>query len=110
MVKNAKLGGVAKRMRDSSPGQTEDMLPRLVDLVDAPPALDSVRRAVLTRAITHHEGSAAVRAIAEFVKACSALATKQMMDETTKELEKKDKEILELRAQLSGHPRVRVAR
>jgi hypothetical protein len=98
-------GGEANRQRNLGQGFTPDDLDPLVTLEDAKAALDQIRVAVMTRRLTHHEGSAASRAVAEWVKAETATMTARLVNELRAELDAKAAEIAELRALLAGNGR-----
>ena len=73
----------------------------LETLDDAKVALDQIRRAVLTRQITHSEGSSATKAVDSWVKTESAIATRRIVDELQRELDARADEIAELRSELA---------
>jgi ribosome recycling factor len=76
--------------------------PPFLTLEDAKLALDAIRQGALTRKITHNEANAASMAVAEWCKAQAATITKSLVNELHAELAEKEKQIAELRKQLSG--------
>lgn len=102
MKEIASKGGQATKAKLASPGFDPEAVPPLSTLEDAKAALDSIRRGVLTRTVTHAEANAASKAVAEWVKTETACATQRLVGELHKELEAKERQIAELRKQLSG--------
>jgi len=107
----AALGGQATKAKLEGRAFQDDELPRITTLEDAKLALDDIRRAILSRRITHSEGASASKAVAEWVKTESAAATGRLVNELRTEMEAKTDEIEALRKQLAGQARgMRVAR
>lgn len=94
-------GGEANRARILGAGFAHEELPPLVTIEDAKAALDAIRSAILTRKVTHNEGGAAARAVAEWVKATTAQQTERVVNELQRELEAKTSEVAELRKLLA---------
>jgi len=102
MSEIGKLGARQTNARWEGSPFDPDELGELKDLEDAKLALDTIRRAVLSRQITPNEGNSATKAVSEWCKAETASITKQLVNELHRELEAKEKQIQELRQQLSG--------
>lgn len=100
-------GGHALREKMASPGFSLDDLPEIRTLEDAKQRLDAIQRAILTRQVTHHEGNAACRAVAEWVKVESVAITQRLVVELEKELQEKTAEINALKSQLAGRRAVK---
>lgn len=98
-------GGESTARAWQSEGFKLDELPEMTTLEDAKLALDAIRRAVLTRKITHAEGNAASKAVSEWVKAESSAQTARIVNELQRELDEKAREINELREQLAKRNR-----
>ena len=111
MQELASLGGQAQQRKFGGTAFEAGDLKPIASLEDAKTALDEIRVAVLTRRITHSEGSAASKAVAEWVKAESATVTQRLVNELRAELEAKQHAIEELRKQVNAQARpMRVAR
>lgn len=98
-------GGEATRARFGGEAFTAEELPPLHTIEDAKAALDVVRVAVMTRRLTHAEGNAASKSVAEWVKAETAAITGRLVNELRAELDAKSEEIATLRKQLTPGPR-----
>ena len=98
-------GGRARAIRDAGAAFDATEIPPLESLEDAKLALDAIRVAVLSRRITHAEGSSATRTVEAWVKAEGAALTAKLVGEIRRELDAKQLEIDALRAQLSGKGR-----
>jgi hypothetical protein len=107
MKKIGSKGGQATKAKLASPGFDPEAVPPLETLEDAKAALDSIRRGVLCRTITHAEANAASKAVAEWVKTETATTTQRLVTELHRELEAKETQIAALRKQLSGGRGVR---
>ena len=104
-------GGAATAAKLAGAGFSAGDLQPVTTLEEAKLALIQIRDAVLTRKITHNEGASASKSIAEWLKVETASQTQRLVNELTKELEAKSREIETLRQQLAGHrPRMRVAK
>ena len=103
-------GGEATAKAWAAVGFKPEELPDLVTVEDAMTALDVIRRAAMTRRLTHAESNAASKAVSEWVKAHAALQTQKLVGELQKELDAKTAEIEELRKQLNTQSRMRAVR
>lgn len=96
-----RLGGEATAAKNRSAPYTLEELPTIETIPDAKRALDEVRRAVMTRRLTHAEGNAASKAVAEWVKAEQARLG-DILGELQAELDQKTQEIDALRKQIAS--------
>ncbi len=109
MRARAILGGQAAAAMRAGAAFTAGDLPPLASVEDAKAALDVIRVAIMSRRLTHAEGNAASKAVAEWVKAETAAITSRLVNELKGELQAKADEIAALRKQLAGGSRARVA-
>lgn len=89
----AKFGGQAFEAADIKP---------IESIEDAKEALDDIRVAIMSRRLTHAEGNAASKTVAEWVKAEGAAVTQRLITELRTALEEKTDEIEALRKQLNS--------
>ena len=99
-------GGAANAARHVAKGLEETELAPMETIEDAKRELDTIRRAILLRKIEHATGTAASRAVAEWVKAHSVGLTQRLVNDLQHELDAKTQEIAELRQQVAQRPRV----
>jgi hypothetical protein len=102
MAEIGRLGGAATRVRLTGEAFKAEELRPLRTIEDAKAALDLIRVAVMTRRLTHAEGNAASRAVAEWIKGETAAITARLVNELRGELEAKAAEMAQLRQQLMG--------
>lgn len=93
------LGGVAKAAKEAGAAFTAEDLPAMVTLDDAKAALDQIRVAVLTRRISHNEGSSAARAVDSWTRAHMSGAADRLVNELEASLDAKAAEIASLAAE-----------
>jgi hypothetical protein len=98
----ASRGGQATRARLMGVAFEAEQLPPLRTIEDAKAGLDQVRIAVMTRRLTHAEGNAASKAIAEWIKGEGAAVTSRLVNELRTELDAKEAELAALRKQPGG--------
>lgn len=105
MADIASRGGQATRVKLAGQAFTAEELPDLVTLEDAKRALDVVRKAVMSRRLSHSEGTAAAKTVDSWVKTETAAITARLVNELRAELDAKSEEIGALRKQLASRPR-----
>ena len=94
-------GGLATAQKRQGKPFSGDEIGRLSTLEDAKLALDQIRTAVLLRRITHSEGSAATKAVSEWVRTESTVLTAALVGDLRRELDARTREIDELRTELT---------
>ena len=69
MAERGRRGGLATKRRGMSPGLAAEELPKLQSHEDAQAWLETIGRAVATGRLSDRQAQAAIRAVAEWVKA-----------------------------------------
>ena len=101
----ASSGGAATAAKHAGQAFAANEITVLESFEDAKRAFDDVRRAVLTRRITHTEGNAATKAIEGWIKAETAGITRGLVNELRAELDARGREIEQLRGQVTSQVR-----
>jgi hypothetical protein len=101
----ASQGGKASTAKYATEGFRADELPALTDHASVKASIGVAMTAHAERRITHHELGAHTKACETWLKVDSAQVTKQLVNDTQKELERAKREIESLRRQLADRGR-----
>ena len=93
MAERGRKGGLATKRRNASPGLAAEELPDLRTHEDAQAWLETIGRAVATGRLSDRQAQAAIRAVAEWVKAEGERATAEVINELRSDLERVKSEI-----------------
>ncbi len=97
MAERGRRGGLATKRRFSSPGLEPNELPELKTHADAQLWLEIIGRAVATGRLSDRQAQAAIRAVAEWVRAEGERATAEVVNDLKAD-------IARMKAELSGGP------
>ena len=93
MAERGRKGGLATKRRNASPGLDADELPELRTHEDAQHWLETIGRAVATGRLSDRQAQAAIRAVAEWVRAEGERATAEVINELRSDLDRVKSEI-----------------
>ena len=93
MAERGRKGGLATKRKNASPGLGAEELPDLRTHEDAQAWLQTIGRAVATGRLSDRQAQAAIRAVAEWVKAEGERATAEVINELRSDLDRVKREI-----------------
>ncbi len=93
MAERGRKGGLATKRRNASPGLGAEELPDLRTHEDAQAWLETIGRAVAVGRLSDRQAQAAIRAVAEWVKAEGERATAEVINELRSDLDRVKSEI-----------------
>ena len=93
MADRGRKGGLATKRKLASPGLKSDELPSLQTHEDAQAWLETIGRAVAVGRLSDRQAQAAIRAVAEWVKAEGERATAEVVNELRLEIDRVKAEI-----------------
>lgn len=105
LKEQASRGGAATSAKQASEGFRQGELPALTDHASVKKSIEAALSAHAERRITHHELVAHMKACDTWLKVDSAQMTRQLTDDTQKELERSRRECEQLRRQLADRGR-----
>ena len=88
MAERGRKGGLATKRRMASSGLDPNELPELKTHEDAQEWLETIGRAVATGRLSDRQAQAAIRAVAEWVKAEGERATAEVINELRSEVDR----------------------
>ncbi len=93
MAERGRKGGLATKRRNASPGLRAEELPKLRTHEDAQNWLETIGRAVATGRLSDRQAQAAIRAIAEWVRAEGERQTSEVVNKLRAEIDRVKSEI-----------------
>ncbi len=93
MAERGRKGGLATKRRNVSPGLRAEELPKLRTHEDAQNWLETIGRAVATGRLSDRQAQAAIRAIAEWVRAEGERQTSEVVNKLRAEIDRVKSEI-----------------